>query len=90
MSIDGYKTDARLLRAIEQLAGIELTGCDHPENSVNAADRLWVDGYTEDLDADEAQRRLLALLPPPTDDEDEIFWGDSRWAVAKNGLWVIQ
>ena len=83
MSFDGYRTDARLLRAIEQLAGVEMTGCDHPEHSDNIADQLWCSGTSP-----EDTQKLLAMLPPPAD-EDEIWWGETKFAVADNGKWLM-
>ena len=85
MSFDGYNTDSRLLRAIEQLAGVEMTGCDHPEHSDNAADQLWCAG----MSPEDTQQKLLAILPPPADEDDELWWGETKFAVADNGKWMV-
>jgi hypothetical protein len=86
MSINGYNTDPRLLQAIEKMTGATMTGCDHPEESDNAADRLWCDGYYGEMSATQTQETLAAMLPPPANKYDEIWWGEMLFAQAETAI----
>ena len=89
MSINGYDTDPRLLRAIEKMTGATMTGCDHPERSDNPADRLWCDGYYGGMSATQTQEKLAAMFPPPANEDDEIWWGEMLFAEAEKTTWRL-